>query len=147
MMHKAWSSIKEVPYCFSRSSVNFQGHTGQKKIIDFGLNCTFPDCNSSLNSLMGMKWCSRLEELPYYFSMSSVKFKGHTGQKFADYDQNWAFPDRNSSLNLPMALEWCTKLDVVWKMCPSGFEVLHQISRSHETKTFLIWPELRVSGL
>ena len=27
MMHKAWSSIEEVPYCFSRSSVKFQGHT------------------------------------------------------------------------------------------------------------------------
>ena len=30
MMHKAWSSIGWVPYCFSRSSVKFQGHTGQK---------------------------------------------------------------------------------------------------------------------
>ena len=27
--------IEEVPYCFSRSSVKFQGHTGQKKITDF----------------------------------------------------------------------------------------------------------------
>ena len=30
MMHKAWSSIEEVPYCFWRSSVKFQGHTGWK---------------------------------------------------------------------------------------------------------------------
>ena len=30
MMHKAWSNIEEVPYLFSRSSVKFQGHTGQK---------------------------------------------------------------------------------------------------------------------
>ena len=31
MMHKAWSKIEEMPYnCFSRSSVKFQGHTGQK---------------------------------------------------------------------------------------------------------------------
>ena len=28
--HKAWSSIKEVPYCFWRSSVKFQGHTALK---------------------------------------------------------------------------------------------------------------------
>ena len=34
MMHKAWSSIEEVPYCFSRSSVKFQGHMEQKN-IDF----------------------------------------------------------------------------------------------------------------
>ena len=31
MLHKAWSSIEEVPYCFWRSSVKFQGHTALKK--------------------------------------------------------------------------------------------------------------------
>ena len=31
MMHKAWSSMEEVPYCFSRSSVKLQGHTALKK--------------------------------------------------------------------------------------------------------------------
>ena len=30
MMHKAWCSIEEVPYCFPRSSIEFQGHTGWK---------------------------------------------------------------------------------------------------------------------
>ena len=30
MMHKAWSSIEDVPYYFSRSSAKFQDHTGQK---------------------------------------------------------------------------------------------------------------------
>ena len=30
MMHKAWCSIEEVPYCFPRSSIKFQGHTGWK---------------------------------------------------------------------------------------------------------------------
>ena len=30
MMHKAWHSIKEVPYCFFRSSIKFPGHMGQK---------------------------------------------------------------------------------------------------------------------
>ena len=30
MMHKAWSSIEKVPYCFSRSSVKFQGHIALK---------------------------------------------------------------------------------------------------------------------
>ena len=30
MMHKAWRSIEEVPYCFSRSSIKFHGHTGEK---------------------------------------------------------------------------------------------------------------------
>ena len=29
-MRKTWRSIEEVPYCFSRSSIIFQGHTGWK---------------------------------------------------------------------------------------------------------------------
>ena len=33
MMHRAWNSIEEVPYCFWRSSVKFQGHTALK-IVD-----------------------------------------------------------------------------------------------------------------
>ena len=60
MLHKAWSSIEEVPYCFWRSSVKFQGHTAQK-IVDFDLDWAFPDCNSSLNSPMAMKCCTKLE--------------------------------------------------------------------------------------
>ena len=53
MMHKAWSSIEEVPY-FSRSYVKLQGHTA-KKIDDFDPNWAFPDCNYSLNLPMAMK--------------------------------------------------------------------------------------------
>ena len=30
MMHKAWSSIEDVPYCFSTSSIKFQGHKSGK---------------------------------------------------------------------------------------------------------------------
>ena len=30
MMHKAWRSIEEVSWFFSRSSIKFQGHMGQK---------------------------------------------------------------------------------------------------------------------
>ena len=37
MMQKAWSSIEEVPFCFSRSSVKFQGHIAQN-IVDFDPN-------------------------------------------------------------------------------------------------------------
>ena len=49
MMPRAWCCLGKVPYCFSRSSVNFQGHTA-KKIIDFDPNWAFPDCHSSFNS-------------------------------------------------------------------------------------------------
>ena len=60
MMHKAWSRIEEVPYCFSRSYVKLQGHTA-KKMVDFDPNWAFPDCISIFKSPMATKWCTKLE--------------------------------------------------------------------------------------
>ena len=60
MMHKAWSSIEEVPYCFWRSSVKFLGHTALKS-VEFDPDWAFPDCNSSLNTPMATKWYTKLE--------------------------------------------------------------------------------------
>ena len=81
MMHKARTSMDEVLYCFSRSSVKFQGHTRQK-INDFRPQCALPDGNSSLNftdgyrdEVMHKAWRS-IEEVPFCFPMSSVKFQG-----------------------------------------------------------------------
>ena len=59
MMHKAWCYLGEVTYCFSRSSVKFQGHRATK-IIDFDPNWAFADCNSGLNSVLAIKWCTKL---------------------------------------------------------------------------------------
>ena len=73
MRHKAWSSIEEVPYCFSRSSVKFQGHIALK-IVEFDSNWAFPDCNSSLNSPMAMKCCTKLETAKKRFP---IVFQGH----------------------------------------------------------------------
>ena len=73
MMHKAWSSIEDVPYCFSRSSVKFQGHTALK-IVEFDPNWTFPDCNSSLNLSMAMKCCTKLETAK---ERCPIVFQGH----------------------------------------------------------------------
>ena len=164
MMHKAWSSIEEVPFCFSRSSFKLQGHTALK-IIEFDPNWAFPDCNSSLNSPMAMKCYTKLETTkercpivfqghPSNFKVtrdktspiltqigrfrtigraqlsnpsdlpcwgSSVKFQGHTALKSIEFDPDWAFPDCNSSLNSPTGTKWCTKLEVAWKRCPIVF--------------------------
>ena len=73
MMHKAWSSIEEVPYCFWRSSVKLQGHTALK-IVEFDPNWAFPDCNSSLNSPMAMKCCTQLETAK---ERCPIVFQGH----------------------------------------------------------------------
>ena len=73
MMHRAWSSIVEVPYCFSRSSVKFQGHTALK-IVEFDPNWAIPDSNSSLNSPMAMKCCTKLETAK---ERCPIVFQGH----------------------------------------------------------------------
>ena len=73
MMHKAWSSIEKVPYCFSRSSVKFQGHRALK-IVEFDPNWAFPDCNSSLNSPMANKCCTKLETAK---KRCPIVFQGH----------------------------------------------------------------------
>ena len=147
MMHKAWSTIEEVPYCFSRSYVKLQGHTA-KKIIDFDPNWGFPDCNSSLNSPMATKWCIELEvEVPYCFSRSYVKFQGHTALKIVQFDPNWAFPDSNSSLNSPMAMKCCTKLETAKEMCPIVFQGHPSNLKVTRDKTCRFWPKLGVSGL
>ena len=73
MMHTAWSRIEEVPYCFSRSYIKFQGHTALK-IVDFDPNWAFPDCNSSLNSPMAMKCCTQLETAK---ERCPIVFQGH----------------------------------------------------------------------
>ena len=73
MMHWAWSSIEEVPYCFSRSYIKFQGHTALK-IVEFDPNWAFPECNSSLNSPMAMKCCTKLETAKERYP---IVFQGH----------------------------------------------------------------------
>ena len=73
MMHRARSSIVEVPYCFSRSSVKFQGHTALK-IVEFDPKWAFPDCNSSLNSPMAMRCCTKLETAK---ERCPIVFQGH----------------------------------------------------------------------
>ena len=78
MMHKAWSSVEEVPYCFARSSVKFQRRKALK-IVKFDPDWAFPDCNSSLNSPMAMKCCTKLEtakeRCPFVFQGHPSNFK------------------------------------------------------------------------
>ena len=73
MIHRAWSSQVEVPYCFSRSSVKFLGHTALK-IFEFDPNWAFPDSNSSLNSPMAMQCCTKLETAK---ERCRIVFQGH----------------------------------------------------------------------
>ena len=113
MMHKACSSTEEVPYCFSRSSVKFQGHT-VLKIAEFDPNFSGLWLKFEITDgyeMMHKAWSS-IEEVPYYFSRSYVILQGHTAQKIINVDPNWVFPDSDSSLNSPMATKWCIELEV-----------------------------------
>ena len=83
MILKAWSSIEEVPYCFSRSSVKFQGHTALK-IVEFDPNWAFPDYNCSLNSMMAMKCCTKLETAK---EKCPIVFQGHPSNFKATWDK------------------------------------------------------------
>ena len=74
MMHRAWNSIVEVPYCFSRPYVKFQGHTALK-IAEFDPKIpAFPDCNSSLNTPMAMQCCTKFETAK---ERCPIVFQGH----------------------------------------------------------------------
>ena len=111
MLHKAWSSIEEVPYCFWRSSVKFQGHSA-KKIVDFDLNYAFPDWKiDDLNPiwvrLLGRSQLSHPSDLPC--SRSTDKFQGHVGQK------NWRFWPELSVSGLQLQFEFT-----------DGFEMMHK---------------------
>ena len=87
MFHKAWNSKGEMPFCFPRSSIKFQGHTVQN-ITDFDPNLAFPDYRpvaafKSLRfalffffSLSKLKWPKLLPNLFSSFALLSTKWLG-----------------------------------------------------------------------
>ena len=88
--HNAWSCVEGVPYLFTRSSVKFQGHMAQKPSIltQIGHFRTVAPVRIHWwlwNDAHGLK-C--IEEVPFCFSRSSVKFQGIKGHKIADFDPN-----------------------------------------------------------
>ena len=138
MMHKAWSSIEEVPYCFSRSSDKFQGRTALK-IVEFGPNLAFPDCNSQFEFTNGYRmmhkaWSS-IEEMPYCFLGSSVKFLGHTTKKIVDFHTRI---ERFRTVTPIWIHQWVQNEVQSLMYHRRGallfFKVIHAISRSHGTK-------------
>ena len=149
-MHKAWSSIEEVPYCFSRSSLKFQGHTGKKSSIStqIGRFRTVTEVwiyRWHWNDAQSLKWCRRGALL---FSRSSVKFQGHTAKKTPPIlTQIGCFRTVT-----PVKIHWWLWNDAQsLKRHRRGvllfFKVIRQISRSQRTKNRRFWPELSVSGL
>ena len=96
MMHKGWSNIEEVPYCFWRSSIKFEGHTAKKSSI--------------------------LTKIGRFRTVTPV------------WIHWWLWNDTQS-------LKQHRRGALLF------FEVICQISRSHGTKNCRFWPKLSVSGL
>ena len=146
MMHKAWSSIGEVPYCFSRSPIKYQDH-GSKN-INFDPNWAFPDYNSSLNSPMATKWCTKLEAAQ---EMCPIVFQGHSS--------NFKVTRLKKSLILTQIGRFQTVTPVsihrwIWNDAQSltwyrrsvllFVKVIHQISWSHGLKNWQFESNLRL---
>ena len=135
MMHRAWYCSGEVPYCFSRSSVKFQGHTAEKnhrfwpKLGLSRLQLQFEFTHGF--EMMHKAWSS-IEEVPYFFSRSSVKFQGHTVQKTSILTQIVRFQ------TLVWINWWLWNEAQSLKQHRRGallfFMVIRQISRSQRTK-------------
>ena len=150
MMHKAWSSIEEVPYCFARSYVKFQGRTALK-IVEFDPDWAFPDCNSSLNSPMAMKCCTKLEvaqkRCPIVFEGHPLNFKVTRLKKLSILTKIGRFRTE-TTVCIPWWL-WndAQSLKQHRRGALSFFKVIRQITRSHGTKNLRFWPKLSVSRL
>ena len=134
MIHKAWCSIEEVPYYFTRSYIKFQGHRGWK--ID--------DLDQICARLLGRSQLSNPSDWPC--SRSYIKLQGHMGKKIVEFYPNWALPDYNSSLNSSLAMKWCKKLAAALKRCPivfqghlSNFKVTWDKKSSFLTRTECFW--------
>ena len=129
MMYKAWSSIEEVPYCFSRSYVKLQGHTAKKNhwfwpklgVSGQQLQFEFTDGYEMLHKTWNSKG-----EVPYCFPRSSIKFQGHTGQNITDFYPNWAFPDYRpvtAFKSLRFALFPCGHIPSFWETYSKAHEI------------------------
>ena len=157
MMHKAWCSIEEVPYCFPRPSIKFQGHKGQK--ID--------DLDQIWARLLGRSQLSNPSDLPCWLCSHHriiMKFSG-----VITNDQSKVHAKGQGQRSKVKVTEVTTQLNRFRTVTPVWihiwwwndayslmllgrgallfFKVIRQISRSHGSKNRRIWPRLGVSGL
>ena len=125
MVRQAWCCLREVPYCFWRSSVKFWGYTA-KQINRIGRSRTTTPVWIHQWLLNAAKTWSSIEGVPYCFSSSCVKFQGHTGYK-------------TSSILIQIGRFWnVTPVWIHWRLWNSieevpycFFKVICQIPTSH----------------
>ena len=177
MLHKAWNSKGEMPYCFPRSSIKFQGHTVQN-ITNFDPNWAFPDYRpvAAFKSLRFavfkvIRQISRSHSsknrriLPKLgVSGQQLQFEFTDGYEMLHKAWNnkgevpYCFPRSSIKFQGHTGLN-ITDFDPNWAFPDyrpvaafkslrfAFFKVIHQISRSHGIKNCWFWPKLSVSGL
>ena len=145
MMYIAWSSIEEMFYCFSGSSITLKGHRRQNS-ADFDPNLAFLDCHSSLNSPMATKWYTRREVDK---KRCPIVFQSHTSNFKAARDKNrqsWSELGISELLLQFAFIDGYKMMHKAWssiKEVPYFFKVICQISRSRGTKKSPILIQIR----
>ena len=151
MMHIAWSSIEEVPYCFWRSSIKFQGHTAKKK--------------SSILTKIGRFRTLTPVWIHWWLWNYAQSLKQHRRGALLFFEVIRQITRSHGTKKLPILTQierfrtvtpiWIHQW--LWNVAQSlkqqrrdallFSKVIHQISRSHGTKHHRFWPKLGVSGL
>ena len=92
------SCIEEVPYCFSKSSINFKGHTGKKSPILTQI-LVFMDCNSVWiqrwlwNDAQSLMWYRK--GAPLFFKVIHQISRSHS-------PKNWWFESNFRNITRPV---------------------------------------------
>ena len=139
-----------------RSDVHAKGQGQRSKVkvtkvkTNIAPTWVFPDRNSSLNSQVVTKSCTKayscIVQVSCWFSRSSVKFQGHMGQKIDYFDPN----ERFRTITSVWIHRWLRNNTQNLKGHRRGsllfFDVIHQISRSQGQKKSTI-SVFSISGL
>ena len=155
MIYKAWCSIEQVPYYFSRSYIKFQVHTGRK--ID--------ELDQIWARLLGRSQLSNPSDLPCWLCSHHRIIMKFSGVITTDQGNVHAKGQRSKV----KVTEVTTQLGLFRTVTPVWIhiwwwnymyslmlfrrgallflKVIRQISRSHCPKNLRIWPRLGVSGL
>ena len=150
MLHKAWSSIEEVPYCFSRSSIKFQG-LRKKKLSILTQIRRFQTVTpvwihiwwwNDAYSLIMLRRGALL-----FFKVIHQNFKVTRLKKSSILTQIRCF---RTVTPVWIHIWWWNdaySLIMLRRDALLFFKVICQISRSHGSKNRWFWPRLGVSGL
>ena len=107
MLHNAWNSKGEMPYCLPRSSIKFQGHRGQN-ITNFDPNWAFPDYKP-VAAFKSRRFA--LFSFALFYISDSISFFPSTLLLFFSCDQ--------AALRMVFSVCLSVRLSVRLSVCPS----------------------------